>query len=204
VRGIEVSLTIYTVGHSTNTFERLVSLLRLHDITAVADVRSQPYSRVNPQFNKGPFKTALELCGLSYVFLGAELGARSTDRNCYANGKVQYDLLAKTSAFQYGLERLQKGVTKYRIAMMCAEKEPLVCHRTILVARHLRDRGFTVRHILENGALEDHDSSMERLLKLLGISDQDMFRSRAEIVSLAYSMQGQKIAYGPDEMTLTA
>jgi uncharacterized protein (DUF488 family) len=204
VRGIEVSLTIYTVGHSTNTFERLVSLLGLHDITAVADVRSQPYSRVNPQFNKGPFKAALGRCGLSYVFLGAELGARSTDPNCYANGKVQYDLLAKTSAFQYGLERLQKGVTKYRIAMMCAEKEPLVCHRTILVARHLRDRGFTVRHILENGTLEDHDSSMERLLKLLRISDQDMFRSKAEIVSLACSMQGQKIAYGPDEMTLTA
>ena len=61
-----------------------------------------------------------------------------------------------------------------------------------------------MRHILENGALEDHDSSMERLLKLLGISDQDMFRSRAEIVSLAYSIQGQKIAYGSDEMTLTA
>ena len=199
-----MSSTIYTVGHSTNTFERLVSLLRLHDITAVADVRSQPYSRMNPQFNKGPFKTALERCGLSYVFLGAELGARSTDPNCYANGKVQYDLLAKTSAFQYGLERLQNGVTKYRIAMMCAEKEPLVCHRTILVARHLCDRGLTVRHILANGALEDHDSSMERLLKLLGISDQDMFRSRAEIVSLAYSIQGQKIAYGPDEMTLTA
>lgn len=199
-----MSSIIYTVGHSTNTFERLVSLLRLHDITAVADVRSQPYSRMNPQFNKGPLKTALERCGLSYVFLGAELGARSTDPNCYANGKVQYDLLAKTSSFQYGLERLQNGVIKYRIAMMCAEKEPLVCHRTILVARHLRDRGLTVRHILENGALEDHDSSMERLLKLLGISDQDMFRSRAEIVSLAYSIQGQKIAYGSDEMTLTA
>ncbi len=197
-------MTIYTVGHSTNTFDQLVSLLKRHDITAVADVRSQPYSRVNPQFNKKPFKAALKQCGMSYVFLGAELGARSTDPNCYVNGKVQYDLLAKTPAFQYGLERLQKGVTKFRVAMMCAEKEPLICHRTILIARHLHERGFAVHHILQNGTLEDHDSAMDRLVNLLRIPDQDMFRSKAEIICHAYTMQGQKIAYGSDEMELTA
>jgi uncharacterized protein (DUF488 family) len=199
-----VTMMIYTVGHSTNTVELLVSLLRRHGITAVADVRSQPYSRVNPQFNKGPLRTALKKCGFSYVFLGTELGARSTDPNCYINGRVQYDLLAQTSAFQRGLDRLQKGVVKYRIAMMCAEKEPLVCHRAILIARHLQERGFAVRHILEGGVLEDHESSMDRLLKLLRIPDQDMFKSKAEIVSLAYTMQGEKIAYASNEMTLTA
>ena len=204
VRGIEVSMTIYTVGHSTNTFDQLVSLLKTHDITAVADVRSQPYSRVNPQFNKKAFKAALKQCGISYVFLGSELGARSTDPTCYVNGKVQYDLLAKTSAFQYGLERLQKGVTKFRVAMMCAEKEPLICHRTILIARHLHERGFAVHHILNNGTLEDHDSAMDRLVKLLRIPDEDMFRSKAETIYLAYAMQGQKIAYGSDETELTA
>ncbi len=197
-------MTIYTVGHSTNTFDQLVSLLRRHEITAVADVRSQPYSRLNPQFNKRPFKTALKKCGLSYVFLGEELGARSTDPKCYVNGKVQYELLAKTTAFQRGLERLQKGVGKFRVAILCAEKEPLFCHRTILVARHLHDRGFTVRHILESGILEDHDSTMDRLLKLLRLPEQDMFRTRAEIVAQAYAMQGERIAYGSDEMTLTA
>ncbi|MGH9544321.1 MAG: DUF488 family protein [Terriglobales bacterium] len=197
-------MTIYTVGHSTNTFEQLVSLLKRHDITAVADVRSQPYSRLNPQFNKKPFKAALKQCGMSYVFLGAELGARSTDPNCYVSGKVQYDLLAKTPVFQSGLERLQKGVTKFRVAMMCAEREPLICHRTILIARHLHVRGFAVHHILQNGNLEDHDSAMDRLVKLLRIPDQDMFRSKAEIIGLAYEMQGQKIAYGADEMEQTA
>src|SRR5208282_3924400 len=148
-------MTIYTVGHSTNTFDQLVSLLRLHEITAVADVRSQPYSRLNPQFNKEPFKAALKECGLSYVFLGDELGARSPDPNCYINGKVQYELLGQTAAFKIGLERLQTGATKFRVAMMCAEKEPLICHRTILVSRHLHDRGFNVRHILGTGDLED-------------------------------------------------
>jgi uncharacterized protein (DUF488 family) len=199
-----VSSVIYTLGHSTNSFAQLLSLLKTHDITAVADVRSQPFSRVNPQFNRKPFKAALKECGLSYVFLGAELGARSTDPTCYVSGKVQYDLLAKTLTFQRGLERLEKGVAKFRVAIMCAEKEPLICHRTILVARHLHERGFAVRHILEGGVLEDHDSSMDRLLKLLRVSERDMFRSRAEILSVAYAMQGQRIAYESDEMTLTA
>jgi uncharacterized protein (DUF488 family) len=197
-------MTIYTVGHSTNTFDQLISLLRRHEIAAVADVRSQPYSRVNPQFNKEPFKAALKECGLSYVFLGDELGARSPDPNCYINGKVQYELLAQTTAFKIGLERLQTGATKFRVAVMCAEKEPLVCHRTILVSRHLHDRGFNVRHILGTGDLEDHESSITRLLTLLRLPDADMFRTRAEIIAQAYTMQAERIAYGSDEMTLTA
>jgi uncharacterized protein (DUF488 family) len=197
-------MTIYTVGHSTNTFDQLVSLLRLHEITAVADVRSQPYSRLNPQFNKEPFKAALKECGLSYVFLGDELGARSPDPNCYINGKVQYELLGQTAAFKIGLERLQTGATKFRVAMMCAEKEPLICHRTILVSRHLHDRGFNVRHILGTGDLEDHESSITRLLTLLRLPDADMFRTRAEIIAQAYTMQAERIAYGSDEITLTA
>jgi uncharacterized protein (DUF488 family) len=197
-------MTIYTVGHSTNTFEQLVSLLRRHEITAVADVRSQPYSRLNPQFNKKPFKAALKNCGLSYVFLGEELGARSADRKCYVNGKVQYELLAKTAAFQSGLERLRIGATKFRVAIMCAEKEPLACHRTILVSRHLHERGFNIRHILGTGDLEDHESAITRLVKVLRLPDEDMFRTRAQIIAQAYTMQAERIAYGSDEMTLTA
>jgi uncharacterized protein (DUF488 family) len=192
------------VGHSTNTFDQLLSLLRLHEITAVADVRSKPYSRLNPQFNKEPFKAALKECGLSYVFLGDELGARSPDPNCYINGKVQYELLGQTAAFRTGLERLQTGATKFRVAMMCAEKEPLMCHRTILVSRHLHGQGFNVRHILGTGDLEDHEFSITRLLTLLRLPDADMFRTRAEIITQAYTMQAERIAYGSDEMTLTA
>ena len=197
-------MTIYTVGHSTNTFEQLLSLLKRHEITAVADVRSQPYSRLNPQFNKKPFKAALKNCGMSYVFLGDQLGARSPDPNCYVNGKIRYELLAKTASFQSGLERLQMGATKFRVAMMCAEKEPLACHRTILVSRHLHDRGVEVRHILGTGDIEDHEFAIGRLLKLLHLPDEDMFRTRAEMVAQAYAMQAERIAYTPDEMTLTA
>jgi uncharacterized protein (DUF488 family) len=195
---------IYTLGHSTHTFEHLLSLLRQHEITALADVRSQPYSRVNPQFNREPFRRALQDSGLSYVFLGAELGARSEDPSCYVNGRVRYDLLAQTSVFQSGIERLEKGMSKHRIAILCAEKEPLACHRAILISRNLRERGVGVRHILDSGVLEDHDSSVERLLRVLRLPEEDMFRSRAELVSLAYTLQADKIAYSNDEKTLTA
>ena len=195
---------IYTVGHSTHTFDQLLCLLRQHEITAVADVRSQPYSRLNPQFNREPFKISLRESGLLYVFLGAELGARTDDASCYVNGKIQYEILARTASFQRGIERLRQGTEKNRIVIMCAEKEPLACHRTILISRHLREQNISVRHILDNGILEDHDASIERLLKLLGLAEPDMFRSREELVSLAYTLQGEKIAYSADEITQTA
>jgi uncharacterized protein (DUF488 family) len=199
-----LNATIYTVGHSTHTFEQLLSLLKQHEITAIADVRSQPYSRLNPQFSKEPFKMALRESGLSYVFLGAELGARTDDASCYVNGKIQYERLARTSGFQRGLDRLRQGTQKNRIAIMCAEKEPLACHRTILISRHLREQNIRVSHILENGILEDHDASIERLLKLLHLAEPDMFRTREELVSLAYTLQGDKIAYSADEISQTA
>jgi uncharacterized protein (DUF488 family) len=93
---------VFTVGHSTHALERLVQLLNLHKITAIADVRSQPYSRMNPQFNVDALKESLKSKGIAYVFLGRELGARSNDPSCYRGGRVQYGLLAQTKLFNKG------------------------------------------------------------------------------------------------------
>src|SRR5258707_92198 len=125
--------TIYTIGHSTHPIEQFVTLLKSVSITAVSDVRSRPYSRMNPQFNREPLKATLRAEGIKYVFLGKELGARSDDQSCYRNGQLQYDLLAGTELFRQGIERMKEGARSFRIALMCAEKEPLDCHRTILV-----------------------------------------------------------------------
>ncbi|MFO7762062.1 MAG: DUF488 family protein [Thermodesulfobacteriota bacterium] len=187
--------TIYTIGHSTHSAEKVVDLLRQHGVTAVADVRSRPYSRMNPQFNREAFSALLKAAGIAYVFLGRELGARSEDRECYAGGKVQYDLLAQSKLFQVGLERVIQGMTSHRVALMCAEKDPLTCHRTILVCRHLVAREVNVEHILEDGRLESHDNALSRLLGELGLPERDLFRSRDEIVEKAYSKRGQQIAY---------
>src|ERR1051325_7704827 len=101
---------IFTIGHSTHTLDHFTSLLSMHAITALCDVRSTPYSQINPHFNREELKSSLLVSGVRYVFLGEELGARSDDPSCYENGKVRYDRLAETILFRQGLERLQEGV----------------------------------------------------------------------------------------------
>jgi uncharacterized protein (DUF488 family) len=127
--------------------------------------------------------------------LGKELGARSEDPACYEHGKVQYERLAQTDLFQQGLERIKKGMKNYRLALMCAEKEPLECHRTILVARHLVALGINVRHILADGKLETHTDTLRRLACMLNLPEHDMYRSREELLADAYHRQEERIAY---------
>ena len=98
---------LFTIGHSTQAAERFIMLLNKHGITAVADVRSTPYSRMNPQYNREDLRTALNDAGISYVFLGKELGARSENKACYHDGKVQYGLLAQTDLFRHGVDRVR-------------------------------------------------------------------------------------------------
>jgi uncharacterized protein (DUF488 family) len=187
--------TVYTIGHSTHSIETFVQLLKSHGISAVADVRSRPYSRMNPQFNRETLKAVLRNEHIQYVFLGKELGARSDDKSCYRNGQVQYDLLAQTDLFKQGVDRVTKGVRTHRVALMCAEKEPLECHRTILVARTLYDDGLTVKHILADGRLEDHVETIERLIATHNVGGIDMFRDKEAVIMDAYARQGSAIAY---------
>jgi uncharacterized protein (DUF488 family) len=186
---------VYTIGHSTHSSKLFLDLLRQHSITAVCDVRSRPYSRVNPQFNREVLKENLANASIRYVFLGKELGARTDDRSCYCNGKVQYDLLAKTELFRKGIDRVKKGMKEYRVALMCAEKEPLDCHRTILVARTLNNENIEVRHILANGSIEEHQDALKRLVRTLRLPTADMFLSEETVLNDAYARQGESIAY---------
>lgn len=163
--------------------EAFLGLLRQHRVDAVADVRSSPFSRFNPQFNRALLDQFLKANGVQYVFLGRELGARTEDRSCYEHGRVQYERLAQTPLFQSGLERIREGAARFRIALMCAEKEPLECHRTLLVARALASRGVPVIHIHADGRLETHEAAMERLLDMTGVPKEDLFRSREELLA---------------------
>ena len=190
-----MSELILTIGHSTHSLQRFIILLREHGITALCDVRSIPYSRVNPQFNREPLKQTLQQTGISFVFLGQELGARTDDPSCYIQGKVQFDHLAETELFRKGIERIREGTKRYRLALMCAEKDPIECHRTILVARQLQALGFAVAHILEDSSIETHAHALDRLLHKLNLQDQNMFRSREDMIKDAYTIQGERIAY---------
>jgi uncharacterized protein (DUF488 family) len=188
--------TVFTIGHSTHPQERFIALLRQHRITALCDVRSKPYSRMNPQFNREELEEALLAHGIAYRFLGKELGARSDDPHCYEGGKVQYNRIAETDLFKHGLKRVLRGMKEdFRIALMCAEKEPLECHRTILVARHLTEFGVAVTHIHADGRLESHDAALSRLARMVNLPEHDMFHSREELLADAYRRQGERIAY---------
>jgi uncharacterized protein (DUF488 family) len=190
-----LSNVIYTIGHSKHRIERFLALLGQHGITAVADVRSTPYSRFNPQFNRKALQQALADAGIEYVFLGKELGARAADPACYENGSVSYAKLAATALFQQGLERLQTGMSAHRIAVMCAEKEPLDCHRTILVTRELGRRGIQAAHILENGELESNASALARLRQRLKLTSANLFATDCFADDEAFDLQARKIAY---------
>ncbi len=192
----------FTIGHSTHTAEAFISLLRKHGVEAVADVRSTPFSRFSPQYNQENLKRFLKKSGIRYVFLGKELGGRTEDQSCYEEGRVQYARLAQTPLFQSGLDRVQQGAQRYRIALMCAEKEPLECHRTLLVARALVKRGQAVMHIHADGHLETHDVAMERLLEMVGVPKKDMFRSEEELLAEALARQEQQVAYVDESQTV--
>ncbi len=185
----------FTIGHSNHSIERFVALLRQHGVTALVDVRSAPYSRFHPQFGGKALEGALRENGIAYVFLGKELGARSQDPSCYENGRVQYGRLAKTSLFRQGIERVKKGINSQRIALMCAEKEPLECHRTLLVSRALEREGVSVAHIHADSHVESHRDAMVRLLGLVGLPATDLFNSQDELIEKACAKQEERVAY---------
>lgn len=148
------SLAVWTIGHSTHPVDALAGLLRGQRIEVLADVRSMPYSRHNPQFRKENLRASIEQAGLRYVYLGAELGGRPPEPEFYdSKGHARYDLVAETERFQGGLERLLTGAASYRVAIMCSEEDPARCHRRLLVTRALVGRQVEVRHIRGNGSV---------------------------------------------------
>lgn len=185
---------LMTVGHSTHDIGYFIGLLTAHDVTCVADVRSVPLSRFNPQFNRDALRAALRLAGLDYVFLGHGLGARSDEPSHYDGARVVYERLASGDAFLGALERLEAGLEHYRVALMCSEHDPLTCHRTILVARELAARGHVLGHIDARGRVETHDEAEDRLLHEHGL-EADMIDDRATLLSRAYAMRENRIAY---------
>ena len=187
---------VFTIGHSRHPLEAFVALLRRYEVAKVIDVRSTPYSRFNPQFNRESLARNVTACGIQYSFLGVELGGRSDDPSCYENGRIRYDRVAATPSFRQGLDRVVQDAGGRPAALVCAEKEPLDCHRTLLVAQALTARGVPVGHILADGGLETHTAAMERLLALHGGTQQrELFASPGDRVEWAVAKQTERIGY---------
>ena len=165
-------MTIYTIGHSHIAIERFVDLLRLHLIHVLVDTRSQPYSRYAPQFNRGSLKTSLQQAGITYLYLGDQLGGRPKSAQYYLpNGKVDYDRLEETPLYREGLERLKHAAEGHRLAIMCGEADYQNCHRYNLISRSLVKHGVEVHHILHSGDLaQTHPEEFRSEPRQLGLS----------------------------------
>ena len=190
---------MFAVGHSNHPLEVFLALLARHRIDAVADVRSVPRSRFAPRFDHAPLAAALREARIAYVPLVRELGLRADDPACYEDGRLRYDRVAATGRFRRGIDRIAAGAVSRRIALMCAEKEPLDCHRTLLVARALDERRDAVAHIHADGALEPHACAMERLVAKFRLEPGgDLFhppRSQDEPVADAVAHQSRAVAF---------
>ncbi|MCY3924878.1 MAG: DUF488 domain-containing protein [bacterium] len=155
---------LWTVGHSNHTVERFLELLGEFDIEVVVDVRSEPYSSYSKHFCQETLRRSLTAAGLSYLFMGRELGGRPPEPEFYdEEGHVLYGELAATERFGGGLRRLIDGAERYRVAVMCSEENPMLCHRRQLIARALREESqrVAIAHIRGTGEVVD-DVQLDR------------------------------------------
>jgi uncharacterized protein (DUF488 family) len=190
--------TVFTIGHSNHPRERFIALLRGAEITALADVRSTPFSRRHPQFSKPVLAETLPQEGIAYVYLGEELGGQRRDPALLRDGAPDYDKIAATQSFRHGLDRVIDGASRHRIALMCAEREPLDCHRFLLVSRHLALRGTRINHILGDGSIEEHDDTLRRLLARTHLDAGELFAEGTppeDVVARAFAA-GQRRLFG--------
>lgn len=189
---------IFTIGHSTHTIDVFLGLLKLHQIDAIADVRSAPYSRMTPHFNREALRPVLEKTGIQYVFVGDTLGGRSSDESDYEDNRVVYARLRQKPGFETGLDRVISGSNRFRIALMCSEREPMDCHRFLLIGNELSKRKVEVIHLLADSSTEPHFQTMLRLLRKFDLDRDDLFRTNEEILNEALIRQEQKVAFTLD------
>ena len=169
---------IKTIGHSNHAIERFVDLLKAGGVALLVDVRSTPWSRRFPQFGKDRLAKSLAGAGIDYAHEGAALGGKPESGG-------SYDDLAARPAFQEALDRLTARAGTSTLCLMCAEKEPLDCHRTVLVSRRLAERGVAIEHLLADGGVRPHTQVEEALLGKA--SAPDLFDDRATRLARAYA-----------------
>jgi uncharacterized protein (DUF488 family) len=189
----QADFDLLTIGHSNLPADSFMALVEDAGVTAIADVRSVPFSRRFPWFSAPNLAARLQGAGIAYLPFGDALGGRPRDPALYCDGVADYEKLAATPQFRAGLDRLGEAIRRFRMCLMCAEREPLDCHRCLLVARALAQRGFALGHILADGTIERHAATEDRLLGRAGKSD-DLFGGRAERLAQAYRHRAGKVA----------
>lgn len=192
---------LFTIGHSNHEFSWFLELLNEHRINCVVDVRSVAASRFNPQYNKKALFESLKGNGIEYVHMPEEFGARRTDRGVLTNNRVDFKKVRATSQFLSGVERLNEGLKKgFKIALMCAEADPLECHRFSMISYDLKDKGFEILHILKDkSVITNQDLELQLVNKYKKkLLTSNLFQSAMtfeERLDTAYTLHNGDIGY---------
>ena len=187
---------LLTIGHSNQPADRFIGLLRNAGVTTVADVRSVPFSRRFPWFSAKALAERLAREGIAFLPLGDALGGRPRDPEFYCDGVADYEAMATAPEFRAGLDQVADAMSRHRLCLMCAEREPLDCHRCLLLARRLAERGLTLGHLLADGTIEPHAKTEERLLALGSgkANEADLFQDRSMRLADAYRRRARAVA----------
>lgn len=195
---------VYTVGHSTHQLDFFLGLIKTVEINCIVDIRSVPASTYNPQYNQDSFKLFLKNNYITYLHFAEEFGARQTDYELLDNeGKLDFEKVRKTRIFNYGLERIWKGVNNgFRIALMCSESEPLDCHRFSMVSVGLEQDGFDVLHILKDKSIKTNLELEKELLKKYKkkIPQSTLFEPEISVETQlreAFRLKNREIGFSP-------
>jgi uncharacterized protein (DUF488 family) len=190
-----VDHNLLTIGHSNLQADQFLALLKANRVSVIADVRSVPFSRRFPWFSSRTLSERLQSKGVAYVMVGDTLGGRPANPALYRDGVADYEAMADTAEFHAGLDRVMAEAERHRLCLMCSEREPLDCHRCLLVGRALAERGCMIGHILGNGSIEPHVATEERLLAgLRPGAGGDLFGDRQSRLAEAYRRRARKIA----------
>jgi uncharacterized protein (DUF488 family) len=190
---VQPDFDLLTIGHSNLPADGFMALVKAAGITAIADVRAVPFSRRFPWFSGQKLAARLEGASIAYLPFGDVLGGRPREPALYRDGVADYEKMAATMPFRAGLDRLGDAMGRFRLGLMCAEREPLDCHRCLLVGRALAERGIALGHILIDGTIEPHAATEDRLMGGAGGSD-DLFGGRADRLAAAYQARAGKVA----------
>lgn len=192
---------IYSVGHSDLPVNRFIELIADAGVTAIADVRTSPYSKRYPWFSQRELKGSLRDVGVSYAYVGLELGGRPEDPHLFdSQGIADYESMAKSQLYKAGVQRIFVGMEKYRIAMVCSERDPLNCHRCLMVGRTLLGLGIQTSHIHHDGRIETQADAEQRLLVEERLDADDFLRPVEGRLREAYDRRRKRVAYGSESL----
>ena len=186
---------LFSIGHSSVAADTFVAMLKRAGVDMIADVRSVPHSRRHPWFSKTTLEASLKNSAIAYAPMGDALGGRPRDETLYREGIADYEAMARAPLYQAGLGRLIEFAMRSRVCVMCAEREPLDCHRCLLVARSLAERGMTIGHILHDGTIEPHAATEQRLLALYDEACDLFAPGQPALIAAAYRRRASDVAF---------